>query len=136
MHFEYPKVKENWANRLWEEIRRRASGGKRSHEAPFEEIDLDNGNIDMEIKLLCGEGFKKFEASKVKTLRTLPSYFGEYEVQLANGYVERPLAILEREIVTSCGVKYKHTFTVVDFEKGPKYDIILGRPFMCQLGMI
>ena len=58
------------------------------------------------------------------------------KLQLADGYVERSLGLLEEVVVTSCGVKYQHTFAVVDFGKHPNYDIILGRPFMRQLKMI
>ena len=56
--------------------------------------------------------------------------------QLADGYIEKPLVLLEKIIVTSCGVVYEHTFVVVDFGKSPNYDIILGRPFMRQLKMV
>ena len=55
---------------------------------------------------------------------------------MADGYVERPLGLLEGVVVTSCGVEYQHTFAVVDFGKSLNYDIILGRPFMQQLKMI
>ena len=58
------------------------------------------------------------------------------KLQLADGYIERPLGLLEGIVVTSCGVEYEHTFAVVDFGKSPNYDIILGRPFMRQLKMI
>ncbi|MCO5563849.1 hypothetical protein L7F22_017498 [Adiantum nelumboides] len=58
------------------------------------------------------------------------------KLQLANGYVEKPLGILEQIIVTSCGIDYEHTFAVVDFGKTNNFDIILERPFMRQLKMI
>src|SRR5271167_3724194 len=58
------------------------------------------------------------------------------KLQLADGYIERPIGLLERVVDTSCGVEYEHTFAVVDFGKSPNYDIILGRPFMRQLKMI
>ena len=58
------------------------------------------------------------------------------KLQLADGYIERPIGLLEGVIVSSCGVEYEHTFAVVDFGKSPNYDIILGRPFMRQLKMI
>ncbi|MCO5583996.1 hypothetical protein L7F22_037914 [Adiantum nelumboides] len=58
------------------------------------------------------------------------------KLQLADGYVEKPLCILEQIIVTSCGIDYEHTFAVVDFEKTNNFDIILERPFMRQLKMI
>ena len=55
------------------------------------------------------------------------------KLQLADGYIE---SLLEKVVVTSCGVEYEHTFAVVDFGKDPNYNIILGRPFMRQLKMI
>ena len=58
------------------------------------------------------------------------------KLQLANGYIESPIRLLEKVIVTSCGIEYKHTFVVVDFGKKPNYEIILGCPFMRQLKMI
>ena len=58
------------------------------------------------------------------------------KLQLADGYVERPIGLLEKVVVTSCGVEYEQTFAVVDFGLNPNYDIILGRPFMRQLKMI
>ena len=58
------------------------------------------------------------------------------KLQLADGHIERPIGLLEGIVVTSCGVEYEHTFTVVDFEKNPNYDIILGRPFTRQLNII
>ena len=58
------------------------------------------------------------------------------KLQLADGYIERPIGLLEGVVVSSCGVEYEHTFAVVDFGKSPNYDIILGRPFMRQLKMI
>ena len=58
------------------------------------------------------------------------------KLQLADGYIERPLGLFEKVIVTSCGVEYEHTFAVVDFVKSPNYDIILGRFLMRQLKMV
>ena len=58
------------------------------------------------------------------------------KLQLADGYIEKPIGLLEKVVVTSCGVEYEHTFAIVDFGKDPNYDIIMGRPFMRQLKMI
>ena len=57
-------------------------------------------------------------------------------LQLADGYKERPLGLLEGVVVMSCGFEYQHTFAVVNFGKSPNYDIFLGRPFMRHLKMI
>lgn len=58
------------------------------------------------------------------------------KLQLADGFIESPIGLLEKVVVTSCGIEYKHTFPMVDFGKKPNYEIILGRPFMRQLKMI
>ena len=52
------------------------------------------------------------------------------KLQLADGFMERPLSLLEKVVVTSCGIEYEYTFAMVDFGKEPNYEIILGRPFM------
>ena len=46
------------------------------------------------------------------------------KLQLVDGYIEKPLVLLEKVIVTSCGVEYEHTFAVVDFGKSLNCDII------------
>ena len=39
------------------------------------------------------------------------------KLQLIDGYLESPIGLLEKVILTSCGIEYKHTFMVVDFGK-------------------
>ena len=55
------------------------------------------------------------------------------KLQLADGFMESPMGVLEKIIVTSCGIEYEHTFVVIDFSKKSNYKIILGYPCMCQL---
>ena len=50
--------------------------------------------------------------------------------------LEHPLGMLENVLVESCGVKYVHSFAIVDFGQDPSYEVILGRPFMRQLQVI
>lgn len=50
--------------------------------------------------------------------------------------LEHPLGLLEHVIVKPCGIKYEHTFVVVDFGQDPSYEVILGQPFMRQLMVI
>ena len=50
--------------------------------------------------------------------------------------MESPIGLLNKAVVSSCGIEYEHTFAVADFGHKPNYDIILGRPFMRQLKMI
>ena len=58
------------------------------------------------------------------------------ELQLADGNLEHPLGMLENVLVESCGVKFVHSFAIVDFDQDPSYEVILGRPFMRQLKVI
>ena len=58
------------------------------------------------------------------------------KLQLVDGYVESPIGLLKKVIVTSCGIEYKHTLCLVNFGKKPNYEIILDFPFMRQLKMI
>ena len=58
------------------------------------------------------------------------------KLQLTDRYIEYPIGLLEKVIVTSCGIEYEHTFAMVDFGKNPNYEIILGCPFMQQLKII
>ena len=40
------------------------------------------------------------------------------KLQLTDGYIEFPIGLLMKKvIVTSCGVEYKHTFAVVNWEE-------------------
>ena len=57
-------------------------------------------------------------------------------LQLADGTLAKPLGMLERVTVTSCGIDFMHTFAIVDFGRDPNYEVILGRPFMRQIKMI
>ena len=56
--------------------------------------------------------------------------------QLAYGFIESLIDLLEKVIVTSCGIEYEHTFAMVNFGKKPNYKIILGHPFMHLLKRI
>ena len=58
------------------------------------------------------------------------------KLQLADGHLEPPLGLLEGISITTCGIKFIHTFVVVDFGRRTTYDIILERPFMRQIKMI
>ena len=58
------------------------------------------------------------------------------KLQLADGHLEVPLGLLEGIIITTCGIKFTHTFAVVDFGRKTAYDLILGRPFMRQSKLI
>ena len=52
------------------------------------------------------------------------------KLQLAHGHLEPPLGLLEGISITTCEIKFIHTFAVVYFGRKIANDIILGRPFM------
>ena len=58
------------------------------------------------------------------------------KLQLADGFIESPIGLLEKVVVTSCRIEFEHTFAVVDVGKEPNNEIILKRPFMRQMKMI
>ena len=58
------------------------------------------------------------------------------KLQLADGLIESPIGVLEKLVVTSCGIDYEHTFVFMDFGKNLDYEIILSCSFMHQLKMI
>ena len=48
------------------------------------------------------------------------------KLQLADGFKESPMGLLEKMVVTSCGIEYKHTFAVVNFGNQSNLKILLG----------
>ena len=56
-------------------------------------------------------------------------------LQLVDGNLEEAMGHLQNIICTSCGVQYKHTFSLWIFEKDLKYKDILGRSFMHHMQM-
>ena len=58
------------------------------------------------------------------------------KLQLVDGHLEPPLGLLEGVSITTCGIKFIHTFAMVDFGRKIAYHIILGRPLMRQIKII
>ena len=56
--------------------------------------------------------------------------------QLVDGHLELLLRLMEGVSITTCGIKFVHNFTMVDFGKKNSYDIILGRSFMRKIRLI
>ena len=48
------------------------------------------------------------------------------QLQLMDGTLAKPLGMLERITITSCGISFMHTFPIVDFGRDPVYKVILG----------
>lgn len=58
------------------------------------------------------------------------------KLQLADGFIERPIGVLENIVVSLCGFDNMHTFAVVHFAKNTNYLIISRQPFMSQFKMV
>ena len=50
----------------------------------------------------------------------------QMNLQLADGRLEILIGILENVALTTCGIEYTHSFTVVDFGREANYELILG----------
>ena len=57
-------------------------------------------------------------------------------LQLGNGSLNNLIGIVEDITVESCGIEYKHTFSIVDFGVNTNYKVILGQIFMHQFKML
>ena len=60
----------------------------------------------------------------------------QMKLQLADGHLEHPLRLLKGIKITTCGIKFIHTFAMVDFGKKTTHAFILRRPFMRQSKLI
>ena len=78
-----PEVDENWGNKLWEAVKTtHGEQGSETTKPPIEEIDFDQKTLELEIRSeYGGDESKTSLESKAKTLKTLPSYLGEYEAK-------------------------------------------------------
>ena len=77
-----PEVDENWGNKLWEAVNRTQEKTENMEKPPLDEIDFDQKTLELELRLECGDkGFEKSQESKAETLKTLPSYLGNYEAE-------------------------------------------------------
>ena len=83
-----PEVDEDWGNKLWEAVKQTQQKTE-SHgtKPPLDEIDFDQKTLELEIRSENGDaGSEKYEESKAETMKTLPSYQGDYE---ANSEVQK-----------------------------------------------
>ncbi|MCO5578124.1 hypothetical protein L7F22_031962 [Adiantum nelumboides] len=77
-----PEIEEPWPNELWETIRNRKDASATLHSAPNLEIDLDNEFYPGDIESLYGDAGKEVSMeSKLKSLKTLPSFIGDQEAR-------------------------------------------------------
>ena len=69
----------NCANKIHAQTQNKT---KRKSESPIEEIGFDQKTLELEFKSQYGEeGSKKLESSKAETMKTLPSFQGDYEAR-------------------------------------------------------
>ena len=77
------EVDKDWGNKLWDAIKTtQGQKGSIDAEPPIEEIDFDQKTLGLEIRSEYGEADSEIShESKAETLKTLPSYLGEYEAK-------------------------------------------------------
>ena len=78
-----PEVEEDWGNKLWETVKRtQQKTESQGTKPPLDEIDFDQKTLELEIRSENGDaGSEKSEESKAETMKTLPSYQGDYEAK-------------------------------------------------------
>ena len=77
-----PKVEDALVDGLWEESKQRKLEEQKNKPPPLEEIDFDQKTLVLELrsKLVHAASEKTMESAR-GTLRTLPSFQGEYEAK-------------------------------------------------------
>ena len=75
-----PEVEEEWGNKLWDAVKCMRNETDESVKPPLVEIDLDQKTLELELRFdYNDEGSENSEHTKTGTLKTLPSYQGDYE---------------------------------------------------------
>lgn len=54
-------------------------------------------------------------------------------LQLVDGETKHPMGLLKNILVSTCGIKFKYTFAVVDIEHDPNYELIVRWSFIRQM---
>lgn len=78
-----PEVDENWGNKLWEAVnQKREEVSDKQEKPPLVEIDFDQHTLAMDLRSEDRDkGSEISQESKADTLKTLPSYLGDYEAK-------------------------------------------------------
>ena len=76
-----PELDEDWGNKLWDAVKiTQQEGTGESQGPPLVEIDFDQKTLELELRSYYNDAdSEKSEESKAGTLRTLPSYQGDYK---------------------------------------------------------
>lgn len=74
------EVESEWVHNLWEIIKHAKIDAKSNQKPSIEEIDFDQKTLELDIRTKYGkQGSEPSEESKEGTLKTLPSYQGDYK---------------------------------------------------------
>ena len=75
-----PEVDEEWGNKLWDAVNQAKNETTESVKPPLVEVDFDQRMLELELRSDNYDGeSEKSGNSKAETLKTLPSYQGDYE---------------------------------------------------------
>ena len=75
-----PEVDEEWGNKLWDAVKNAQNKTPENIKPPLVEIDFDQKTLELELRSdNYDEESKKSKNSKAETLKTLPSFQGDYE---------------------------------------------------------
>ena len=75
-----PKVDEEWGNKLWDAVKKAQNETTESVKPPLVEVDFDQKMLELQLRSDNYDGeSENLGDIKAKTLKTLPSYQGEYE---------------------------------------------------------
>ena len=75
-----PEVDEEWGNKLWDAVKQAQNETNEYVKPPLVEVDFDQKTLELELRSDNYDGESdKSGSSKAETLKTLPSYQGDYE---------------------------------------------------------
>ena len=75
-----PEVDEEWGNKLWDAVNQAKNETTESVKPSLVEVDFDQKTLELELRSDNYDGeSEKLGNSKAETLKTLPSYQGDYE---------------------------------------------------------
>ena len=68
----------DWVKNLWEKVREANDMRKEKGEAPLEEINLDIGQVDVDVGSRYGSAFVASKEIVASDMKVLPSFLGDY----------------------------------------------------------
>ena len=70
---------EDWVKNLWEKVREINDMRKEKGKAPLEEINLDKGQVNVDVESRYGPNFVASKETKALEIKILPSFVGGYD---------------------------------------------------------